>query len=346
MIQRQNLSSIALIALAVLGIVACVALAAPFLAPITWAVALTIGAKPVHRWILQRMPGLPSVAAGLTVVVLVLGLLAPAVLIGRQVAREASHGYQVVQGMVDSGEFEASMKRHAKVAEFVDWLRENVSFEDEAKRAAQMVGGWFQGSVVALSQLVIAQFFVFFMLRDQTKGVQAFRSLMPLSLKEADEVLSRVTTMIRATLYGTLLVGAIQGFLGGAMFWFLGIPAALLWGCIMAVMSLVPSLGSFLVWAPVAAGLALQGNWGKSIILTAWGLLVVSTIDNVLYPILVGKEIQIHPTTVFIASLGGLIWLGAPGIILGPACFAFSSAILQVIRMRTVGSRCVEEAVV
>lgn len=346
MIQRQHLSSASLIAIAVLGVVACLLLAAPFVPPITWALALSVGARPLHNWILRRMSSVPSVAAGLTVVILVVGLLAPAILVGRQVVREANHGYQVVNGMVASGEFEASMKRHPKVAEWVDWLRDNVSFEEEAKHAAQWVGGWFQGSVLAVSQLVIAQFFVFFMLRDQAKGVQTFRSLMPLSPREADEVLRRVAAMVRATLYGTLFVGSIQGFLGGMMFWFLGIPAALLWGCIMALMSLVPSLGSFLVWAPVAVGLALQGNWGKSIILTAWGVLVVSTIDNILYPILVGKEIQIHPTTVFIATLGGLIWLGAPGIILGPVCFAFATAMLEVIRNRTVGSRAVEDALV
>lgn len=346
MIQRQHLSGGSLIAIGVLSIVACVLLTAPFLPPITWALALSVGARPLHQWILQRMPNAPSAAAGLTVVVLVLGLVAPAILVGRQVLREASHGYQVVNGMVESGEFEASMKRHPKIAEWVDWLRDNVSFEEEAKHAAQWVGGWFQGSVLAISQLVIAQFFVFFMLRDQAKGTQTFRALMPLSPKEADEVLRRVAAMVRATMYGTLLVGSIQGFLAGAMFWFLGIPAALLWGCIMALMSLVPSLGSFLVWAPVAVGLAVQGNWGKAVILTAWGLLVVSTIDNILYPILVGKEIRIHPTTVFVATLGGLIWLGAPGIILGPVCFAFASAILEVIRNRTVGSRAVEEAVV
>ncbi|BDC48402.1 AI-2E family transporter [Bryobacterales bacterium F-183] len=343
--QRQHLSSGSLIAIAVVSIVICVLLAAPFVPPLTWALALSIGAAPLHRRILQRMPDWPSIAAGLTVVILVVGLLAPAILVGRQVAREANHGYQVVQGMVASGEFEASMKRHPKVAEWVDWARENVSFEEEAKHAASWVGGWFQGSVVAVSQLVVAQFFVFFMLRDQAKGMQTFRGLMPLSPKEADEVLRRVAAMVRATLYGTLFVGSIQGFLGGTMFWLLGIPAALLWGCIMALMSLVPSLGSFLIWAPVAGGLALQGNWGKASILTAWGLLVVSTIDNILYPILVGKEIQIHPTTVFVATLGGLIWLGAPGIILGPVCFAFATAILEVIRNRTVGSRAVEEAV-
>ena len=124
-----------------------------------------------------------------------------------------------------------------------------------------------------------------------------------------NKVFSHVADTINATIYGTLAVAAVQGTLGGLMFWWLGLPAPVLWGLVMGVMAVVPVLGAFIVWIPAAIFLALEGSWGKALILGVWGGVIVGGIDNVMYPILVGNRLKLHTIPAFIAIVGGLIVL-------------------------------------
>jgi predicted PurR-regulated permease PerM len=137
-------------------------------------------------------------------------------------------------------------------------------------------------------------------------------------------------------------MGAIQGTLGGLMFWWLGLPAPVLWGVVMAVLATVPNLGAFVVWAPAAVGLAFQEEWAKAGILTAWGLIAIGLIDNMLYPFMVGQRIHMHSLPVFFSILGGLYLFGAAGLILGPVVFALTHALLEIWRRRTAAGRAAE----
>jgi predicted PurR-regulated permease PerM len=137
-----------------------------------------------------------------------------------------------------------------------------------------------------------------------------------------------------ATVYGTLVVAAVQGTLGGLMFWWLGLPAPLLWGVVMGLLSIIPVLGAFIIWIPAAVFLAAQGAWGKAVILTLWGTVVIGLIDNLLYPILVGKRLRLHTVPVFIAIVGGLAVFGASGLVLGPVILALCDAALDLWRCR------------
>jgi predicted PurR-regulated permease PerM len=129
------------------------------------------------------------------------------------------------------------------------------------------------------------------------------------------------------------------------MFWWLGLPAPLLWGAIMALLAIVPVLGAFVVWVPAALYLALSGNWGKALILTAWGGIVIALIDNLLYPVLVGKRLRLHTLPVFIAIVGGIVLFGGAGLILGPVTLALTVALVEVWRRRTAGGRAAEAGV-
>lgn len=169
--------------------------------------------------------------------------------------------------------------------------------------------------------------------------------MVPLSEPETYEVFRRINDTIHATVYGTLVVAAVQGFLGGLMFWILGLPASLLWGTLMTLLAIVPILGAFVVWVPAAIFLGLEGSWGKVLILTAWGLGVVSLIDNLLYPILVGQRLRLHTLPVFIAIVGGLALFGSSGLILGPVILAITVALVEIWRRRTAGGRAAEAAV-
>ena len=194
-------------------------------------------------------------------------------------------------------------------------------------------------------ELLITLFTLFFFFRDRRAVLRAVRSLVPLSEAETDKVFLRVADTVYATIYGTIVVAVVQGALGGLIFWWLGLPAPLLWGAVMGLLAIVPVLGPFVVWVPAAIFLALEGSWGKALILTAWGVLVIATIDNLLYPALVGKKLRLHTLPVFFAILGGLALFGASGLILGPVTLAVTVALLEVWRRRTAGGRAAEEGV-
>ena len=144
----------------------------------------------------------------------------------------------------------------------------------------------------------------------------------------------RVTDAIVATVYGTLAVAAVQGCLGGLMFWWLGLPAPLLWGMVMGLLAVVPVLGAFVVWIPAAIFLVLEGSWGRALILAGWGGIVVGGIDNVLYPILVGNRLQMHSVLAFISVGGGLMLFGPSGLILGPVALTITTGLLEIWRHR------------
>ena len=150
-----------------------------------------------------------------------------------------------------------------------------------------------------------------------------------------DRLFSRVGDTVYATIYGTLAVAAVQGTLGGLMFWWLGLPAPLLWGLVMGVLAVVPVLGAFIVWIPAALFLALDGSWGEALMLAVWGGVVVGWIDNVMYPILVGHRLRLHTIPAFMAIVGGLIVFGPSGLILGPVTLTVTVLLLEIWRSRT-----------
>ena len=145
-----------------------------------------------------------------------------------------------------------------------------------------------------------------------------------------NRLFSGVADTVHATLYGTITVALVQGTLGGLMFWWLDLPAPLLWGMVMGLLAIVPVLGAFVVWIPAAIFLLLDGNPGKALLLTMWGTIVVGGIDNILYPILIGKRLKMHTLLAFISLVGGLMVFGASGLILGPVIFTITRVLLEI----------------
>ena len=158
-------------------------------------------------------------------------------------------------------------------------------------------------------------------------------------------VIDRVGAMIFATIYGSLGVALVQGFLGGLMFWILGLPAPLLWGAVMMLFAIVPVAGTFVVWMPAAVALFLQGSTTKAIILLIYGATAISLVDNLLYPYLVGSSVRLHTVPVFLSIAGGLIVFGLSGLVVGPAVLALTLALLEVLRKRTEDGHSASEPV-
>jgi predicted PurR-regulated permease PerM len=190
-------------------------------------------------------------------------------------------------------------------------------------------GSVVQGTVYQVITFLLVFYLLFFLLRDRHAALGVIRALTPLTVTQMDRMLLRVSETIRATLYGTLCVSAVQGLLGGLMFWWLGIPGALLWGVVMALLAVVPVLGAFVVWLPAVGVLGLQGHWGKALILGLWGMLVVGTVDNLLRPLLVGKRLHLHTVLAFISIVGGLLAFGAAGLVLGPVLLTITCVLVD-----------------
>ena len=340
---RDRVRAILLFIFAAVTVIVCLGLAAPFVPAITWALALAVVAHPLHAWIQKRLPRKPVLASGIATAIVTIGLLAPVVLIVRQLTRQTTSGLGQLQQTLESGTIKQQLEQDNRTAAAYHWIEANFDLKKEVESLStgfrQNVGGWIKGTAWTAMQLLITIFLLFFLFRDHVEALRALRSYLPLSRRESDAFLERVRSMIHATIFGSLTVAGIQGVLGGLMFWILGVPGALLWGAVMGLCAIIPVVGTFIVWLPAAAFLAAQGSWGKALILTLWGLLVVSMIDNLLYPMLVGKEIQMHTALVFMSIAGGLALFGVSGLVLGPVALVTAIGLVDVLSRRTADSQ-------
>ena len=335
---REHTLLVVLVIATALLIYLCWLIALPFLGPLTWALALAVVAHPLHSWIARRVRN-ANLAAGLAVVAIALVIVAPAALVIHNIVREAEGGLKAIQPIFESGQWREQLAANPRLAPVLSVLDQQADLGAQIKAVIGDLGARFSkvlaGSAWMVMELLLTLFVLFFFFRDRQAALETVRSLVPLSNKEANSIFMRTADTLHATIYGTLVVALVQGILGGLMFWWLGLPAPLLWGAVMALLAVVPVLGAFVVWVPAALFLALNGQMGKALILVAWGTVVIATADNLLYPVLVGKRLRLHTLLVFIAVVGGLAMFGAVGVVLGPLILALTDAIIEVWRRRT-----------
>jgi predicted PurR-regulated permease PerM len=168
----------------------------------------------------------------------------------------------------------------------------------------------------------IMLYLLFFLLRDGAALSIRIKQAIPLSMEHKRHLFSKFTTVIRATVKGNVVVAAAQGTLGGIMFSFLGIQGALLWGFVMAFLSLLPAVGAGLIWVPVAIYFLFTGAVWQGVTLIAFGVLVIGLVDNILRPILVGRDTKIPDYVILISTLGGMVLFGLNGFVIGPVIAA------------------------
>jgi predicted PurR-regulated permease PerM len=336
---RERLSFGALLTMTIVCGAICVLFVLPFGPGLVWAVAFAMVAFPVHERILRRLRKYPSAAAAISVTAVALVLVTPVAWVGWQIASEISAGIALVEEQLSSGGWRQQLDWIPQVRRAYEVIAPSVDIQSQVTAAGQAIqrfaSGFLQAGIVTLVQVLFMLFAMFFFFRDRDQILRGLRALMPLSDDETDELFERVHTMTRATLYGNVVTALVQGTLGGVIFFLVGIPGAVGWGAVMAALSLVPTLGAFVIWIPAAILLAMQGDWGRALILAVWGSTVVGMIDNVLYPWLVGKEMRLHTLLVFLAVVGGLVVFGAAGLVLGPAFLAMTIALLDILRTRT-----------
>jgi predicted PurR-regulated permease PerM len=307
--------------------------AEPYLASLTWALVLAVVFIRPHRWF-ETMLG-PNSAAGLSVAVVALIIVAPLLFIVQRLLQEALTGVDYIQSAVTEGRWGEFLADHP----WLRWMGDRIDVPTIAARFGEFLTNFgaslLKQSTGQVITLVLAFYMLFFFLRDRNAALDALVRLSPFSKMETGKLIVRVRDTIYATIFGTLAVAALQGALGGLMFWWLGFPSPALWAVIMAVLSVVPVLGSFVIWIPATIWLALEDRWADALTLGLWGGVVIASADNFVRPLLVGETLRLHTAPAFIAMLGGLHLFGPSGLILGPVAFTMTTLMLEFWRRRS-----------
>jgi predicted PurR-regulated permease PerM len=329
----------------------------PFYGAVFWGAVLAIVFAPVYRKLLAKVGGRRTVAALLTLLGILVLVFLPMSLITASLIQE---GTALVERM-RAGELSFSGYANQIYAALPDWFTQllgrfgldNLSVLQQRITAALNEGS----QKIAASALNIGQntfdfvvsFFImlyllFFLLRDGAQLSKRMREAIPLNARYLRNLSGKFTTVIRATVKGNIAVAVVQGALGGLAFWFLGIHAPVLWAVLMAFLSLLPAVGAGLVWGPVALYLLATGDTLSGIGLVVYGVLVIGLVDNVLRPLLVGKDTKMPDYLVLISTLGGMAVFGLNGFVIGPLIAAMFIAVWDIFATEQAQANAVANA--
>lgn len=306
----------------------------PFFEPILWAVTLAIIFKPVQKRLSASMPRRENLASLCTLLIIVFAVIVPALLLSISVGREGVALYQsITSGEVDlSGPLSWAQNTWPSLIDRAESLGVNI---EEAKQklsssalqgsqwAASHIFTFGQNTVRFAVMFFLMLYLLFFFLRDGKKIIDLIIHILPIGDERERQLLAKFAEVSRATIKGTLVVGAIQGTIGGITFYILGIESAVFWGVVMTLLSILPAIGSALIWVPASIYLITSGMLMKGIILILVGVFIIGMIDNILRPILVGRDTKMPDYLILLSTLGGIAMIGISGFVLGPVIAAF-----------------------
>ena len=328
----------AFIVLLILVTLAFFALLAPFFGAVLWAGIFAIIFMPLQNRIQAKMPHSPTLASLCTLAICIVVAIIPLTAITLSLVHEGTSLYQRIQsGELDFGAYldrlrEAAPRVEALLgrigvdfAEIREGLKSVATTSSKAlARNAVNIG---QISVSFLIGFAIMLYVLFFLLRDGNRLAHQIRDAIPLSEAHKQRLFRKFGEVVRATIKGNVLVALIQGALGGLIFWILGIQGALLWGALMAILSLLPAVGAALIWLPVAVYFLLTGSIWQGVVLVIFGVGPIGLADNLLRPRLVGQQTQLPDYLILVTTLGGLALMGISGFVIGPLIAALFIAV-------------------
>ena len=321
------------------GIFLCCLMTLPFLASLAWALALAVLFMPLHRKICRKFRR-PTFSAVVTSAIAIVVVVIPVLLITVRVVLEIDRGAGLIMSKVESGEWQANLQGIPYAGKAVQWAENQLDIPSSVNKLTTWLTSqaalFLRSSLVQVIVIVLTFYLLFFFLRDRNQILRTIRRYSPLCGCETNGLFKVISDTIRATVFGTIAVAAVQGFLAGFMFWALDLPAPLLWGAIMMILSIIPLLGAYIIWLPASIYLALEGNWTNALILASWGTFVVGTVDNLLYPILISQRLKLHTIVAFISLAGGILVFGASGIVLGPITLTASAYLMNIWRKATL----------
>ena len=318
-------------------------IAEPFLGALGWAAILAIFFYPMHRRLANRLS--PSQASVVSTVAVTVLLIAPSILLGTLFVRQAISISRGVQHSIVGGQHSPVLadswstiaKGWSWVAHHVPGIDPNADFfetlgqaiEKEAGFIAQRLGTIVKNIAAFIFDLFVMIFAMFYFFRDGERILDNVRRILPFDAEHRDAMLKQARELISASVATSLLVAAVQGALGGTGFAIVGLPAPVFWGVLMAFFSLIPVVGSGLIFVPASLWLGLTGHWGRAVLLLAICAGISTIVDNVLRPLLLEGRTELSGLVIFISILGGINLFGMLGLVLGPILAAMAAGVLR-----------------
>lgn len=314
----------------------------PFITAIIAAAILTTLLKRPYHFFERSFRGHKVSSALLTCLLAIFVVVTPLFIVFSLALNEVNNLYTQVE---NEGSLQAMLNDSFTRAEQIPGLSFLVNKETFSEQKILSDISNFSSNAVSFIQtayqsitgfvlwIFILFFTLFYFLIDGKKALRYLMNLSPLKDEHDRLLIEKFVSMSRATIKGTLVIGVIQGLLGGLAFAISGVPSPAIWGIIMVFFSIIPMVGTGIIWLPAGIILLLLGDIWQGVFLIAFGSLVISSIDNILRPKLVGKDTQMHPLMIFFATIGGIYFFGLPGFIMGPIVVSLFMALGEIYRI-------------
>ncbi|MCK9362960.1 MAG: AI-2E family transporter [Syntrophales bacterium] len=311
----------------------------PFFFPIFWAAVIAGIARPLYFRINNRL-GRPTLSLSLLFIAIVFVLLVPLAGLGVMIFDESAALYQMAkpgENSINAG-FQriidaftdnyfarlAGVNREMVLAKATDAVRSLANY------LVIHLTSITQNTLGTLVQFGIMLYTLFFFLRDGERFMSMAAKILPGDEEQQNFLFKQFIATARSTLKATLIIGGIQGAIGAVIFLIAGVKGAFIWGALMVVMSIVPVVGCTIIWAPAGIIMLLLDNVWEGILILAAGFFLISTVDNLLRPILVGRDVEMHPLLIFLSTLGGIALFGFSGFVIGPVVTALLIAVWEM----------------
>lgn len=320
------------------AVAVCALLIRPFFSAVIGAIVLAVATQRPYDWLSARIRR-RSLCAAVALSVVILAVVIPGFFLMEELVRQLSTAIILIKSDTTQQKIIGYIAAHPGVASKLQAFTDSIDPANTARSVAtwlaKFLASFFGHSISMITQLVIMLFLLYFLFRDRAMAVGMLRSLLPLREEEKETLILRVRDTIYAASLGRVAVAAVQGVLAWLAYWILGVPVAFLWALMTMLMAIIPAFGAVLVWAPIALYLGFSDSWLKAALLVIWGGLIVSMIDNFLYPILVGSRLKTHTAVMMISLLGGIAVFGISGVVLGPVSFTVAASLLEFWRSRS-----------
>ena len=318
---------------------------APFWGALAWGICLAFLLAPLHRWLMRELKGRAGLSAGIITVLVPVLLAGPLVTLGVAFANQVAD--LVTRLKQEQLRFDASLlaqlEQYPVIGSLAEWLRQNLTATTEQLQgwlvdAGQMLvkslaatgGNFVLSALGTIVHFFMMLFLLFFLLRDGRQLLARAVRLVPMEPQRKRELLELIGNTTRAVVYGTGLTALAQGALVGIGFAIAGLPAAVVFGVLAALLALLPVGGAAAVWVPGVIALLATSQWGWAIFLLIWGT-VVSVSDNLLRPLLISSQAPVSILAVFIGVIGGISAFGMIGVIIGPVLLTVIAALLRFL---------------
>ncbi len=312
-----------------------------FIVTILLAAVFTALFYPLYELLLKYFRNNKTFSSIICCLALLLGLMVPVYIVADLVSQEAIDLYQTavpkIREIIEKGDegLLGKIKDYPLVKNLnldtIDWQS---SLQDIVKNTGNVIATvsnkTFKGTFQILTNLFVTLFTMFYFFRDGDRLIQRIKYLSPLDDRHEETLIDRFVSVSRATVKGTLLIGIVQGTLGGLTLWICGVGSPILWGVVMIVLSIIPLVGGWLVLCPAAIIQLITGNIWQGIAIIVITLVVIANVDNLLRPRLVGRDTGMHDLMIFFSTLGGISVFGIMGFIIGPVIAVFFLTILDI----------------